>query len=202
MKNFLQLLVLYSGLSCFLSGCSDHKTELSLHAAFTELESLEELVREAPLDPINSVRDWLLEAKKDLVWLGSDSNVVFVRSDAMVIEELSKANRYLKDSPNRFAGIFQEIERCKTQVTGLIDVIESGAELDALGDSIDDIYIKRNVEIELDAVLKLEDVVTETLRLARLGLETDFSSREAIDSLLEVKRGQWARGIAKAGEEI
>jgi hypothetical protein len=202
MKNFLQLLVLYSGLICFLSGCSDHKTELSLHAAFTELESLEELVREAPLDSINSVRDWLLEAKKDLVWLGSDSNVVFVRSDAMVIEELSKANRYLKDSPNRFAGIFQEIERCKTQVTGLIDVIESGAELDALGDSIDDIYIKRNVEIELDAVLKLEDVVTETLRLARLGLETDFSSREAIDSLLEVKRGQWARGIAKAGEEI
>ena len=202
MKNFLQLLVLYSGLSCFLSGCSDHKTELSLHAAFTELESLEELVREAPLDSINSVRDWLLEAKKDLVWLGSDSNVVFVRSDAMVIEELSKANRYLKDSPNRFAGIFQEIERCKTQVTGLIDVIESGAELDALGDSIDDIYIKRNVEIELDAVLKLEDVVTETLRLARLGLETDFSSREAIDSLLEVKRGQWARGVAKAGEEI
>lgn len=195
-------MVLYSGLSCFLSGCSDHKTELSLHAAFTELESLEELVREAPLDSINSVRDWLLEAKKDLVWLGADSNVVFVRSDAMVIEELSKANRYLKDSPNRFAGIFQEIERCKTQVTGLIDVIESGAELDALGDSIDDIYIKRNVEIELDAVLKLEDVVTETLRLARLGLETDFSSREAIDSLLEVKRGQWARGIAKAGEEI
>ena len=202
MKNFLQLLVLYGGLICFLSGCRDYKTELSLHAAFTELESLEEQVREAPLDSINSVRDWLLEAKKDLVWLGSDSNVVFVRSDAMVIEELSKGIRYLKDSQNRFAGIFQEIERCKTQVTGLIDVIESGAELDALGDSIDDIYIKRNVEIELYAVLKLEDVVTETLRLARLGLETDFSSREAIDSLLEVKRGQWARGVAKAGEEI
>ena len=202
MKNFLQLLVLYSGLSCFLSGCSDHKTELSLHAAFTELESLEELVREAPLDSINSVRDWLLEAKKDLVWLGADSNVVFVRSDAMVIEELSKANRYLKDSPNRFAGIFQEIERCKTQLSGIIDVIESSAELDALGDSIDDIYIKRNVEIELEAVLKLEDVVTETLRLVRLGLETNFTSRESIDSLLEVKRGQWARGVAKAGEEI
>ena len=202
MKNFLQLLVLSGGLICFLSGCSDHKTELSLHAAFTELENLEELVREAPLDSINSVRDWLLEAKKDLVWLGSDTNVVFVRTDAIVIEELSKATRYLKDSPNRFAVIFQEIERCKTQVSGLIDVIESGAELDALGDSINDLYIKRNVQIELDAVLKLEDVVTETLRLARLGLETDLSSREAIDSLLEVKRGQWARGVAKAGEEI
>jgi len=202
MKRIIQLLLLFGGLICFLSGCSDHKTKLSLHAALTELKDLEGLVREAPLDSINSVRDRLLEVKKDLVWLGSDSNVVFVRSDALVIEELSKANRYLKDSPIRFAGIFQEIERCKTQVSGLVDVIESGAELDALGDSIDDIYIKRNVEIELEAVLKLEGVVTETLRLARLGLETNFSSREAIDSLLEVKRGQWARGVAKIVEEI
>jgi hypothetical protein len=202
MKIIIQILLLSGGLIRFISVCSDHKTKLSLHAALTELEDLEELVREAPLDSINSVRDRLLEVKKDLVWLGSDSNVVFVRSDALVIEELSKANRYLKDSPKRFAGIFQEIERCKTQVSGLIDVIESGAELDALGDSIDDIYITRNVEIELKAVLKLEDVVTETLRLARLGLETDFSSREAIDSLLEVKRGQWARGVAKVVEEI
>ena len=62
--------------------------------------------------------------------------------------------------------------------------------------------LKKNVEIELNAVVKLEGVVMETLRLARLGLETDFSSREAIDSLLEVKRGQWARGIAKVTEEI
>jgi hypothetical protein len=202
MKRILQLLLLSGGLICFLSGCSDHKTKLSLHAALTELDDLAELVREAPLDSINSVRERLLEVKKDLVWLGSDSNVVFVRSDALVIAELSKASRYLKDSPSRFAGIFQEIERCKTQVSGLVDVIESDAELDALGDSIDDIYIKRNVEIELNAVLKLEDVVTETLRLARLGLETDFSSREAIDSLLEVKRGQWARGVAKIVGEI
>ncbi|MBT6174339.1 MAG: hypothetical protein HOH96_02160 [Flavobacteriales bacterium] len=202
MKRIIQLLLLSVGLICFLSGCSDHKTKLSLHAALTELEDLEELVRKAPLDSINSVRDRLLEMKKDLVWLGSDSNVVFVRSDALVIEELSKANRYLKDSPNRFAGIFKEIERCKTQVSGLVDVIESGAKLDALGDSIDDVYIKRNAEIELKAVLKLEDVIRETLRLARLGLEADFSSREAIDSLLEVKRGQWARGVVKVGEEI
>jgi len=202
MKIILQLLLLSGGLICFLSGCTDQKTKLSLHAALNELEALEELVKEAPLDSINSVRDRLLEMKKDLVWLGSDSNVVFVRSDALVIEELSKGNRYLKDSPNRFAGIFLEIERCKTQVSGLVDVIETGAELDALGDSINDIYIKRNVEIELNAVLKLEGVVMETLRLARLGLETDFSSREAIDSLLEVKRGQWARGIAKVTEEI
>ena len=202
MKNFLQLLVLSGGMICFLSGCSDQQTELTLHAAFTELEDLEELAKEAPLDSINSVRDRLQEVKKDLVWLGADSNVVFVRTDAMVIEELSKASRYLKDSPKRFAGIFLEIERCKTQVTGLIDVIESGAELDALGDSIDDVYIKRNADIELVAILKLEDVVTETLRLARLGLETDSSSRASIDSLLEVKRGQWARGVAKAGEEI
>ena len=81
-------------------------------------------------------------------------------------------------------------------------MIESDAEMDALGDSIDDLYITRNAEIECEAILKLNDVVTETLRLARLGLETDSSSWTSIDSLLQVKRGQWARGVAENGESI
>lgn len=197
MKSNIHLVVLVVSLICFVSGCNDDKTKLSLNAAIAELKNMEVRVSEVPLDSIYSVRERLLEAKKDLVWLGSDSNVVFVKSDAVVVEELSKATRYLKDAPNRFSGIFQEIERCKTQVTGLIDVIESDAKFDALGDSIDGLYIKSNAEIELKAVLKLEDIISETLRLARLGLETDSSSWEAIDSLLEIKRGQWARGVAK-----
>jgi hypothetical protein len=64
MKIIIQILLLSGGLICFISGCSDHKTKLSLHAALTELEDLEELVREAPLDSINSVRDRLLEVKR------------------------------------------------------------------------------------------------------------------------------------------
>jgi hypothetical protein len=202
MKNFIHLAVLAVSLICFVSGCNYDKTKLSLNAAVTELKNMQERVSKVPVDSIYSVRERLFEAKKDLVWLGSDSNVVFVKSDAVVVEELSKATRYLKDAPNRFSEIFQEIERCKTQVTGLINVIESGAKFDALGDSIDGLYIKSNAEIELKSVLKLEDIITETLRLARLGLETDSSSWEAIDSLLEIKRGQWARGIAKTEEAI
>jgi len=202
MKSIIHLVLLTVSLICFVTGCSYDKTKLSLNAAVAELKNMQERVSKAPLDSIYLVRERLLEAKKDLVWLGSDSNVVFVKSDAVVVEELSKATRYLKDAPNRFSGIFQEIERCKTQMTGLIDVIESDAKFDALGDSIDGLYIKSNAEIELKAVLKLEDIISETLRLARLGLETDSSSWEAIDSLLEIKRGQWARGVAKIEEAI
>ena len=202
MKSIIHLVLLTVSLICFVTGCSYDKTKLSLNAAVAELKNMQERVSKAPLDSIYLVRERLLEAKKDLVWLGSDSNVVFVKSDAVVVEELSKATRYLKDAPNRFSGIFQEIERCKTQMTGLIDVIESDAKFDALGDSIDRLYIKNNAEIELKAVLKLEDIISETLRLARLGLETDSSSWEAIDSLLEIKRGQWARGVAKIEEAI
>jgi len=202
MKNTLHIIMLAVGLMGLLSGCSPDKTKVSLQTAFDELQEMNGRLSDVPLDSINAVRNRLLEAKQELIWLGADSNVVFVKLDAVVIEELSKANRYLKDSPNRFAGIFQEIERCKIQVVGLIDVIESDAEMDALGDSIDDLYITRNAEIECEAILKLNDVVTETLRLARLGLETDSSSWTSIDSLLQVKRGQWARGVAENGESI
>ena len=202
MKSIIHLIALAVSLICFVTGCSYDKTKLSLNDAVIELKNMQERMSKAPLDSIYSVRERLLEAKKDLVWLGSDSNVVFIKSDAVVVEKLSKATRYLKDAPNRFSGIFQEIERCQTQVTGLIEVIETGAKFDALGDSINGLYVKSNAEIELKAVLKLEDIISETLRLARLGLETDSSSWEAIDSLLEIKRGQWARGIAKIEKAI
>ena len=101
------------GLMGLLSGCSPDKTKGSLQTAFDELQEMNGRLSDVPLDSINAVRNRLLEAKQELIWLGADSNVVFVKLDAVVIEELSKANRYLKDSPNRFAGIFQEIERCK-----------------------------------------------------------------------------------------
>lgn len=202
MKNLLPLAILSIGLLFFLSGCIEDNNVQSLNSTYSKLELLELRAQKAPLDSINSVRDRLKGAKEDLIWLGADSNVVFVKSDALVIEELSKASRYLKDAPNRFIGVFNEITRCKSQISGLIGLIKSGAEIDALGDSIDNTYIKHNTVIEIEAVIKLEKVLTETLKLSRLGLESDSASWADIDSLLLVKRGQWAQGVANVGEEL
>ena len=202
MKNLLPLAILSIGLLFSLSGCIEDNNVQSLNSTYSKLELLELRAQKAPLDSINSVRERLKGAKEDLIWLGADSNVVFVKSDALVIEELSKASRYLKDAPNRFIGVFNEITRCKSQISGLIGLIKSGAEIDALGDSIDNTYIKHNTVIEIEAVIKLEKVLTETLKLSRLGLESDSASWSDIDSLLLVKRGQWAQGIANVGEEL
>ncbi|MGY8917145.1 MAG: hypothetical protein ACKVJ6_02620 [Flavobacteriales bacterium] len=202
MKNLLPLAILSIGLLFCLSGCIEDNNVQSLNSTYSKLELLELRAQKAPLDSINSVRDRLKGAKEDLIWLGADSNVVFVKSDALVIEELSKASRYLKDAPNRFIGVFNEITRCKSQISGLIGLIKSGAEIDALGDSIDNTYIKHNTVIEIEAVIKLEKVLTETLKLSRLGLESDSASWADIDSLLLVKRGQWAQGVANVGEEL
>jgi hypothetical protein len=202
MKNLLPLAVLSIGLLFSLSGCIEDNNVQSLNSTYSKLELLELRAQKAPLDSINSVRDRLKGAKEDLIWLGVDSNVVFVKSDALVIEELSKASRYLNDAPNRFIGVFNEIARCKSQISGLISLIKSGAEIDALGDSIDNTYIKHNTVIEIEAVIKLEKVLTETLKLSRLGLESDSTSWSDIDSLLLVKRKQWAQGVANVGEEL
>ena len=202
MKNLLPLAILSIGLLFSLSGCIEDNNIQSLNSTYSKLERLELWAQKAPLDSINSVRDRLKGAKEDLIWLGADSNVVFIKSDALVIEELSKASRYLKDAPSRFIGVFNEITRCKSQISGLIGLIKSGAEIDALGDSIDNTYIKHNTVIEIEAVIKLEKVLTETLKLSRLGLESDSASWSDIDSLLLVKRGQWAQGIANVGEEL
>jgi|TARA_B110000444_G_scaffold240190_1_gene255330 hypothetical protein len=202
MKNLLPLAILSIGLLFSLSGCIEDNNIQSLNSTYSKLERLELWAQKAPLDSINSVRDRLKGAKEDLIWLGADSNVVFIKSDALVIEELSKASRYLKDAPSRFIGVFNEITRCKSQISGLIGLIKSGAEIDALGDSIDNTYIKHNTLIEIEAVIKLEKVLTETLKLSRLGLESDSASWSDIDSLLLVKRGQWAQGIANVGEEL
>ena len=92
--------------------------------------------------------------------------------------------------------------RCKKQLDGLREIIESGANRDALGDTIDDTYIKTNARFEIEAVATLGELVDETTRLIRLGLEADSAGWGAIDSLLVAKKGEWARGVSENETEI
>jgi hypothetical protein len=203
-NNNLSSLFLFCVVSFFVLtpvGCGENETQIEIKKAIDRVEIIAEKLGELPLDSISSVRIRLSEAKEDLQWLGIDSNVVFVRADAKVVEELSKASRYLKDAPSRFKGLLNEIDRCRIQLSGLGEVIESGANIDSLGDTIDELYIKLNTSVEIDAVEKLESVFNETHRLIRLGLETDSASWSAIDSLLLAKKGQWARGVSEKETE-
>jgi len=198
-NNFLSQLFLFcvaSSLVLIQVGCGENKTQIDLFEALERVESISEKLDQIPMDSIANVQDRLSAAKDDIRWLGTDSNVVFVRADVKVIEGLSKASRFLKDASSRYKGLMNETDRCKKQLYSLREVIESGANRDALGDTIDDDYIKTNARFEVEAVATLGELVDESIRLIRLGLEADSAGRGAIDSLLLAKKGEWARGVS------
>jgi hypothetical protein len=206
MKNnrlsHLFLFCVASSLVLIQFGCGENETQTALNNALEKVEILAEKVEQIPMDSVASVRGRLSRAKDDIRWLGLDSNVVFVRSDAEAVEKLSQASRFLKDAPSRYNGLINEIGRCRTQLYGLREVLESGANIDSLGDTINDEYINLNARFEVEAVAKLEALVVETLRLIRLGLETDSAGWGNIDSLIVAKRGEWARGVSVNETEI
>jgi len=206
MKNnrlsHLFLFCVASSLVLIQVGCGENKTQVELFKALESVERISKKLEQIPMDSISIVKDRLSSAKDDIRWLGSDSNVVFVRADVKVIEGLSKASRFLKDASARYKGLTNETDRCKKQLYSLREVIESGANRDALGDTIDDDYIKTNARFEVEAVATLGELVDETIRLIRLGLEADSAGWGAIDSLLMAKKGEWARGVSGNETEI
>ena len=200
MKNnrlsHLFLFCVASSLVLIQFGCGENKTQIELKKALEVVETISEKLDEFPMDSIANVQDRLSAAKDDIRWLGIDSNVVFVRADVKVIEGLSKASRFLKDASSRYKGLMNETDRCQKQLYSLREVIQSGANRDALGDTIDDEYIVKNARFEIEAVATLGELVDESIRLIRLGLEADSAGWEAIDSLLMAKKGEWARGVS------
>jgi len=154
-------------------GCGENKTQVELQKALESVARISKKIDQIPMDSIANVQVRLNAAKDDIRWLGIDSNVVFVRADVKVIEGLSKASRFLKDASSRYKGLTNETNRCKKQLDSLREVMEAGANRDALGDTIDDDYIKTNARIEIEAVATLGELVDESIRLIRLGLEAD-----------------------------
>lgn len=197
MKHFY-LTVLSISLSLFfISGCGDSESVVEINRALDEVNLAQTTVSNFPTDSINAVRLRLSKTKDEFKWLALDSNVVFVQSDAKIVGDLALASRYLKDVPGRINGLKKEIERCQIQLKGLKEVIELDATLDANGDTINAEYLNENLKIEIEAVKNLNLVLSETTRLIRLGLSTDSSNWDDIDSLITVKKGMWARGVAE-----
>ena len=193
----MRLLVAFTFL-VFLIGCDfENPNKQVLEEAYLKADSISILIEDFPSDSIKSVRDRLNSAKKEIQWIGTETSVEFFREEAPVINSLSSASRYLKDAPRRIISLKYESDRCKKQITGLIDIIDSGANIDAKGDTINDLYIENNSIIEVEAVKKLEEVYSETERLIRLGLKTDSIHWNSIDSLITAKKGVWAKSIAK-----
>ena len=181
-----------------LVGCvSENQNTQSLQAALSNAKEVQQAVEAFDMDSIISVRERLNKAKEDVKWLGMEASVEFVRSDAPIIGKLSEASRYLKDAPQRFNSLTKESSRCISQIEGLLNVIDSGATIDAKGDTITQEYINENASKEIKAVEKLQEVYGLSEYYFNLGLETDINNWPSIDSMITAKKGVWARSIAE-----
>lgn len=178
-------------------GCTKENPNIpALKTALQESLEISESTKAFPADSIISVRERLNKAKDDVRWLGIEASVEFVRTDAPIIGKLSEASRFLKDAPSRLSGLKKESDRCMSQISGLIAIIETNATNDANGDTINDAYINENAARELEAVESLKRTYTDTERFFRLGLEIDSVHWSSIDSLITAKRGEYSRNIA------
>ena len=193
MSFFAHIIALF-----LLVGCvSENPNKQPLQAALTHAKDVQQSVDSFDMDSIISVRERLNAAKEDVRWLGVEASVEFVRSDAPIIGKLSEASRYLKDAPQRFNSLTKESSRCISQIEGLLNVIDSGATIDAKGDTITQEYINENASREIKAVEKLQEVYDLSEHYFNLGLETDEKNWTSIDSLITAKKGVWARSIAE-----
>ena len=178
-------------------GCTKENPNIpALKTALQESLEISKSTKAFPADSIISVRERMNKAKDDVRWLGIEASVEFVRTDAPIIGKLSEASRFLKDAPSRLSGLKKESERCMSQISGLISIIETNATNDANGDTINDAYINENAARELEAVESLKRTYTDTERFFRLGLEIDSVHWSSIDSLITAKRGEYSRNIA------
>ena len=190
--------IAYSIVLFLLVGCVDENPNKQLlQAALSNAKDGQKSVEAFDMDSIISVRERLNAAKEDVRWLGVEASVEFVRSDAPIIGKLSEASRYLKDAPQRFNSLTKESSRCISQIEGLLNVIESGATIDAKGDTITQEYINENASREIKAVENLQEVYDLSKHYFSFGLETDVKNWPLIDSLITSKKGVWARSIAE-----
>ena len=148
------------------------------------------------VDSVKAARARVGERLKDLDWLVADTTLTFAVADGQLIGDWNRVKRFLKDGPERLTALAKEGEVCLTQIDNLAAAIRSEATMDAEGTSMDEAYFSKAAARELELVAQWKAAVEETERLVSSGLELEAATRASLDSLILVKRAEWAQHIA------
>lgn len=84
-----------------------------------------------------------------------------VKEQARVLSEYNNVKRLIKDFPRQCKRIESEIERTKIQLNGLIEVMESGADIDGSGRDITEEYINKQMSVESKVAESLIEEISE-----------------------------------------
>jgi hypothetical protein len=148
------------------------------------------------VDTLAAVRARVDERVRDLTWLMADSTMTFSVEDGQLIGDWARVKRHLKDAPQRIQALNEQGALCNTQLANLIGAIRNGAEVDANGVAMDEVYFQRQAQNELNAVAKWLAFLEDTRRLIDAGMDLEVVTRAPMDSLLQAKRAEWAQQIA------
>jgi hypothetical protein len=148
------------------------------------------------VDSVAAARERVAMRFQDLDWLVADSSLVYTVEDGQLIGDWARVKRFLKDGPTRLTTLDKQGELCLSQLDNLMHAIRGGATEDAKGMRMDEAYFDKEAARELKAAAQWGLAVDETERLISLGIELEDATRASIDSLIRVKRAEWAATLS------
>ncbi|MGB0247997.1 MAG: hypothetical protein ACPGAB_05685 [Flavobacteriales bacterium] len=148
------------------------------------------------VDSVAAARERVAMSFQDLDWLVADSSLVYTVEDGQLIGDWARVKRFLKDGPTRLTTLDTQGKLCLSQLDNLMQAIRGGATEDANGTPMDEAYFDKQAARELKAAEQWGLAVAETERLISLGIELEAATRASIDSLIRVKRAEWAATLS------
>lgn len=192
-KQVLFLLVTAAFFSCSQPG----DTHLGdLRSAERDVNAGMSILSAWNVDSVAAARERVAMRFQDLDWLVADSTLVYTVEDGQLIGNWARVKRFLKDGPTRLTNLDTQGKLCLSQLDNLMQAIRGGATEDANGTPMDEAYFDKQASRELKAAEQWGLAVAETERLISLGIELEVATRASIDSLIRVKRAEWAATLS------
>ena len=192
-KQVLFLLVTAAFFSCSQPG----DTHLGdLRSAERDVNAGMSILSAWNVDSVAAARERVAMRFQDLDWLVADSTLVYTVEDGQLIGNWARVKRFLKDGPTRLTNLDTQGKLCLSQLDKLMQAIRGGATEDANGTPMDEAYFDKQASRELKAAEQWGLAVAETERLISLGIELEAATRASIDSLIRVKRAEWAATLS------
>jgi len=188
----------------FCVGCS----EGPYSAEMSELKMLQDSLRTCqgqlsaiPIDSIMVAKNWADGELSTFEVMLSDSGMSLSKNEGLIIAEVSRAKRLLKDFPDRIQRIDQSIDRALNQMHDLTELLAQQAPQDAAGNVVDSAYIRQNVGRELRIARDIIRSVSETEKYALRGGATAEAIQWQADSLKTVLRARLAQLVLGRSDE-
>lgn len=179
-----------------LLACGRHRDEIrQLDTALARLDSCQAVLDSLPLDSILATRTWASNQWNDFSHFANDSLMELTREEGLVIAEVGRIRRLLKDFPAQQKGIPEAIALSRTQIKSLRTALEEGATKDRNGEPMNEDYIAAQLTAELGFVDRIATGCRDTRLYSTQAMAAKDSLMPIVDSTGQVLRARLAQRL-------